>query len=96
MEKKQKRVYKIVLTGGKKKKVFGKHTKVQGMLERQGLLLILMTKNIKCIYLQVLVAVKLLDSHVYAHSSKILDGRLVPFIHLFAPAECVLHVGGLT
>lgn len=39
--------------------------------------------NNQCIYLQVLVAVRLLDSHVYARSSKILDGRLVA-CHLFA------------
>lgn len=44
-------------------------------------------KSIECIYLQVLVAEKPLDNHVYARSSKILDGRLVAHHLSFTPVE---------
>lgn len=44
-------------------------------------------KCIECIYLQVLVAEKPLDNHVYARSSKISDGRLVSLHSFFALVE---------
>lgn len=44
-------------------------------------------KSIECIYLQVLVAEKPLDNHVYARSSKISDGRLVGHHLFFALVE---------
>ena len=44
-------------------------------------------KSIDCIYLQVLVAEKPLDNHVYARSSKISDGRLVGHYLFFALVE---------
>jgi hypothetical protein len=86
MENKQKRVYKIVLTGGKKK--VPRKTRQRARNEWAATIIVhINDKSIECIYLQVLVAVKPLDNHVYARSSKTLDGRLVALCLFFAPVE---------